>query len=231
MSEVKGSQQRLAPRLAADTFTRMPTARLCSYKQTHDTGFAPNPFHGYCTLATCKPQIRLHKVVGDWIAGFTSRKLNGDRPGHERLIYLMQVSEKLPLEHYFADKRFNSKIPALNAKSAVKANGDNIYRWKDGAFVQVPNRSHQEKELRRDLSGKFARVGTLCAYCGPAPRETPHPGRPRGPLGQAAGGTWTPDPVRVQAFIDFVFRRGAGRHAHPTQWKTGDSTWKKDACG
>lgn len=28
--------------------------RLFSYKQTDDTGFAPNPFHGVCTLATCK---------------------------------------------------------------------------------------------------------------------------------------------------------------------------------
>nr|WP_269667332.1 hypothetical protein [Polaromonas naphthalenivorans] len=25
---------------------------------THDSGFAPNPFHGTLTLATCKPGIR-----------------------------------------------------------------------------------------------------------------------------------------------------------------------------
>lgn len=29
------------------------------YVIPYDTGFAPNPFHGLCTLATCKPQIRL----------------------------------------------------------------------------------------------------------------------------------------------------------------------------
>ena len=28
--------------------------RLFAYKMTHDTGFAPNPFWGYLTLATCK---------------------------------------------------------------------------------------------------------------------------------------------------------------------------------
>jgi hypothetical protein len=57
---------------------RLVAMRLFAYKMTHDTGFAPNPFHGACTLATCKPQIRLHKRVGDWIAGFTSKRLNGD---------------------------------------------------------------------------------------------------------------------------------------------------------
>ena len=32
--------------------------RLFAYKMTHDTGFAPNPFWGWMTLATCKSQIR-----------------------------------------------------------------------------------------------------------------------------------------------------------------------------
>ncbi|MGE3595803.1 MAG: hypothetical protein AB7N70_09645 [Dehalococcoidia bacterium] len=42
-----------------------------SYKMTHDTGFAPNPFWGCLTLATCKPGIRQTRGPGDWIAGFT----------------------------------------------------------------------------------------------------------------------------------------------------------------
>ena len=33
-----------------------------------DYGFAPNPYFGYCTLATCKPVIRRCAGVGDWIA-------------------------------------------------------------------------------------------------------------------------------------------------------------------
>ena len=28
------------------------------YVMTSDSGFAPNPFHGACTLACCKPKIR-----------------------------------------------------------------------------------------------------------------------------------------------------------------------------
>ena len=34
---------------------RMPSTslRLFSYKQTYETGFAPNPKYGACTLTTC----------------------------------------------------------------------------------------------------------------------------------------------------------------------------------
>ena len=90
-------------------------ARLFSYKLTHDTGFAPNPFFGVCTLATCKPRIRESKRVGDWIAGFTSKRLGGDEVGSERLVYLMQIAEKLPFERYHSDPRFVAKIPVLGS--------------------------------------------------------------------------------------------------------------------
>lgn len=39
--------------------------KLFSYIVTHDAGFAPNPFWGYCTLACCKPAIRRTANVGD----------------------------------------------------------------------------------------------------------------------------------------------------------------------
>lgn len=44
---------------------------LYSYVITRDYGFAPNPFWGICSLATCKPQIRQRALKGDWIAGFS----------------------------------------------------------------------------------------------------------------------------------------------------------------
>ena len=50
--------------------------RLFSFKITRDTGFAPNPFWGRLTLATCKPRIRASKRPSNWIAGFTSRSLS-----------------------------------------------------------------------------------------------------------------------------------------------------------
>jgi hypothetical protein len=80
---------------------------LFSYKLTHDTGFAPNPFFGILTLATCKPCIRKSKEEGDWIAGFTSQQLCGDLAGEEKLVYLMEVNEKIPFSRYFLDPDIN----------------------------------------------------------------------------------------------------------------------------
>jgi len=51
----------------------MPAAKkataqsLYSYVVRYDSGFAPNPFGGYCTLATCKPEIRKTAQLGDWL--------------------------------------------------------------------------------------------------------------------------------------------------------------------
>lgn len=45
------------------------------YKMTDDSRFAPNPFHRVRTLATCKPAIRRCRHVGEWVAGFASKKL------------------------------------------------------------------------------------------------------------------------------------------------------------
>lgn len=47
--------------------------RLYSYVVKHDTGFAPNPFFGYCTVACCKSEIRLKAEKGHWIVGLTPK--------------------------------------------------------------------------------------------------------------------------------------------------------------
>ena len=199
--------------------------RLFAYKQTHDTGFAPNPFHGVCTLATCKPRIRLHKKVGDWIAGFTSRSLNGDGVGYERLIYLMQVAEKLPFEVYHNDPRFAAKIPKQDSPRCVETIGDNIYGICDGVVFQIPNRDHDITALPKDTSGKYALIGTTFVYFGSEAIIIPEEVRPRVPVSQAGHGIQTKDSVRAQAFVDFVLARGTGVHARPKSWKTGDTTW------
>ncbi len=115
--------------------------RLFSHKMTHDSGFAPNPFWGELTLATCKPQIRLYENPGDWIAGFTSGELCGDRIGQEKLVYLMKVEQKLSIAQYFSRPRYENKIPNPQRPLHVHRVGDNIYRPlpPDGAFEQLFN--------------------------------------------------------------------------------------------
>jgi hypothetical protein len=111
--------------------------RLCSYVVVHDTGFAPNPFGGYCTLTACTPNhqgLRLSR--GDWLMGHAT----ADR-GHG-LIYAMRISEALDFDTYFNAPRFEHKKPQFN-QTPREACGDNIYyRADDGAWMQHPTLFH-----------------------------------------------------------------------------------------
>jgi hypothetical protein len=106
---------------------------LYSYVVARDYGFAPNPFHGWCTLATCKPVIRRVAQVDDWVIGTGSAELN--RTG--QLIYAMRVVERMPFDSYWADPRFTLKRPDLTS-SRMRAFGDNIYHHDENAdWVQA----------------------------------------------------------------------------------------------
>ncbi|MGH9455163.1 MAG: hypothetical protein ACRD2O_14470 [Terriglobia bacterium] len=108
--------------------------RLHSYVVARDYGFAPNPFFGVCTLATCKPGIRSYAQLGDWVVGTGSRL----RGREEHLVYAMRVTGTMTLEQYWADPRFQAKKPNLRG-SKKQAFGDNIYS-KDpntGEWLQI----------------------------------------------------------------------------------------------
>ena len=63
--------------------------KLYSYVIDHYYGFAPNPFYGVCTLATCKPAIREHAALGDYVVGTGCARRK--RRGY--LVYFMLVEE------------------------------------------------------------------------------------------------------------------------------------------
>ena len=92
--------------------------KLFSYVVTHDTGFSPNPFWGYCTLADCKPAVRRTANVGDWIVGLSPRAKGNT------VVYAMEVDEILDYASYFRDKRFAHKIPDYSDGTV----GDNSWR-------------------------------------------------------------------------------------------------------
>jgi Nucleotide modification associated domain 2 len=130
--------------------------RLFSYKVRYDIGFAPNPFHGACTLATCKPGIRKTAEVGDWVVGVGS--ITASRAGH--LVYAMEVEEKLTFDGYWADPRFQLK-KAERRGSLKYRYGDNVYhRGADGKWRQSdcrhssaagePNADHIRRDTRAD---------------------------------------------------------------------------------
>jgi hypothetical protein len=148
--------------------------KAMGYKMTHDTGFAPNPFHGALTLATCKPRVRSTRKRGDWVAGFTSKALmrmareKGLSIPYNGLVYLMEVTEEpLELSAYFNDLRFTKKRPKLGALRPDERCGDNIYyRDAEGLYRQLPNNSHEPDALPQDTGGKNALVSTRFWYFG-----------------------------------------------------------------
>ena len=81
--------------------------RLFSYVVARDYGFAPNPFYGYCTLATCKPRIRKAAQTGDWVLG-TGSKTHGRE---NQVVFAMRVTERLTFDEYWNDPRFKAKRP------------------------------------------------------------------------------------------------------------------------
>jgi hypothetical protein len=99
-------------------------ARIYSYVVRYDSGFAPNPFYGYCTLATCKPDIRRVAEIGDWVVGSASNDRSIRRGGH--LVYAMRVTEITTFDDYTTDSRFQSKKP-FRLGSRKQSCGDNIY--------------------------------------------------------------------------------------------------------
>lgn len=78
-------------------------AKAYSYIVARDYGFAPNPFFGVLTLATCKPGIRYSAEIGDFIIG------NANKAHGNKLIYMAKVSEILTFDQYWNDPRFQRK--------------------------------------------------------------------------------------------------------------------------
>lgn len=125
-------------------------AKGYSYIVKRDYGFAPNPFNGVLTLATCKPLIRKGADVGDFVIGVTPKSLGN------KLLYMMRVSEVLTFDKYWEDKRFSCKRPVMNGSLKVMY-GDNIYHHdKTGRWIQedshhsLPNGVLNEENLNRD---------------------------------------------------------------------------------
>ena len=96
--------------------------RVYIYVVARDFGFAPNPFHGFCTLATCKPRIRRKAEMGDWVIGMGGDRLNATG----KCIYAMRVSAKVNFNEYWTNPAYMDKKPVRNGSRKMMV-GDNIY--------------------------------------------------------------------------------------------------------
>ncbi|WP_220137954.1 hypothetical protein [Myxococcus llanfairpwllgwyngyllgogerychwyrndrobwllllantysiliogogogochensis] len=149
--------------------------RLYSYVVARDFGFAPNPFFGFCTLATCKPKIRKRASVGDWVIGTGAASTYKYRG---RLIYAMQVSEVLDFDKYWNDSRFLVKRPNLTGSLKVMY-GDNIYHREGERWVQadshhsLPGGRVNDANLVPDTGVDRLLVATKFVYWGRSAPELP----------------------------------------------------------
>ena len=173
---------------------------LRSYKMTHDNRFAPNISGDILSIATCKPQIRRVCEIGEWIAGFSSQKLDNSQVGQEKLLYLAKVSEKISFAEFW--DRFAQKRPDKDK------NGDNIYKPKgSGKYEQIPNPHHDKSHIADDLSVDSVLLCDEFYYFGVCNGvDLPSDLRENLciPQAQAGYGVITNDDKSVQLLIDFV---------------------------
>jgi len=121
-------------------------AYLYMYVVDRDFGFAPNPFHGICTLATCKPRIRSAARVGDWVVGMGGGRLRATG----RCIFAMHVTNRISFDDYWNDPQFQDKKPIRNG-SLVMLVGDNIYHRQGVNWVQADSH-HSNSDGTTDLT-------------------------------------------------------------------------------
>jgi hypothetical protein len=130
-------------------------SKVFIYVVVRDFGFAPNPFHGTCTLATCKPEIRKAAISGDWVIGMGGSRLNATG----KCIFMMRVSKKVSFSDYWSAPEFRDKIPVRNGSRRMMV-GDNVYNRVGGQWVQAdshhsnadgsPNLDNLKRDTRVD---------------------------------------------------------------------------------
>lgn len=136
------------------------------YVVRYDAGTAPNPHHGWCTLAICKPQIRKQAQPGDWVMGFRSRNLGGIKCDIGHVLYAMQVEESLSFFEYWNDPRFRNRRPSRNNpwpdniyKPVIDAYGNDSLEW-------VKNHVHCKEARAKDTGGRKVLVANKYWYFG-----------------------------------------------------------------
>lgn len=145
---------------------------LCTYTVTTDSGLAPNPFWGWCSMAVCTPNHQnVDLETGSWLVGFLSSRRNN------RLLYAMRVSETIDRDAYFRDQRFARKRP-LMAGSWEQRCGDNIY-WEDEVrWRRLENPHHDPSMLEQDTKNRSVFLAEQFYYFGDRAPETPDRFRP-----------------------------------------------------
>jgi hypothetical protein len=156
--------------------------KVCAYVMTVDSGLAPNPFHGVCTLSVCTPNhVNANLKYGDYIIGIAgiglSKKLkNPSQPW--RLLYVMKIDERKELGDYYDTQSYKQKIPKLKG-SKIEMCGDNFYKKINGKLVHTGETNDHSSEIpgtgieKQDCDGNRVFIGRTFYYFGSAAPQIP----------------------------------------------------------
>jgi hypothetical protein len=201
--------------------------KVHAYTVTHDTGFAPNPFWGYCSLACCKLVIRRTAEVGDWVVGLTP-KAEGDR-----MVFAMRVDQILTFEAYYQDGRFAAKIPDYSTRRIVNGCGDNIYKpLPTGGFRQLrsmhSNGEDEDPQTKdHDLGGKNVLISRTFHYFGSHSPRLPEA------LLALRGGRGHKNrfsELVISEVMQFLGVYRTGVHGNPTEWQAAEDCLEEGSC-
>ena len=173
--------------------------RLCTYIVKKDSGLAPNPYWGWCTLAVCTPNHQPARLEeGDWIAGFLNKRRG------RKFLYAMELCEDpLNMDDYFHRADFQVKKPDLSGDWMQRC-GDNFYSRKpDRTWQQHRNRYHiGPVYLALDTKNPIVFVGKSFWYLGTSAVNVPSHLSELTPIGR--GIRTKHDSRLVQQFCDWV---------------------------
>jgi len=188
--------------------------RLCSYIVKTDKGLAPNPFWGYCTLAVCTPNhMGILAEPGDWFLGTTTSERGN------KLLYAMEVLERLHFDDYFKDPRFNKKKPVING-TWRQICGDNIYYIDEtGNWKQQESPYHNsQSDLEKDTEHPYVFISKQFYYFGTKALKIPEEYNDL--IWERQGIKCNHDPECVKGFIDWLKTNyKPGIHGEPIDWK------------
>lgn len=146
----------------------------------HDFGFAPNPFWGVMTLATCKSSIRSSSrlKIGDLVIATGGCAL---KKYIKHLIFAMKVEEIITFDQYWDNPNFQCKKPIFNG-SVMQMYGDNVYHTnpQTGEVIQercahtVEGKNPKDtKQYGCDIRGKKVLISRNFYYFGANALELP----------------------------------------------------------
>jgi len=193
---------------------------LHSYVVARDFGFAPNPFFGVCTLATCKPRIRGKAQIGDWVVGIGSKKYKREK----HIVYAMRVTGAMSFTQYWNDPLFQRKKPNLRG-SKKQAFGDNIYHknsrkmWcQANSHHSMPDGSPNPANIRTDTQADRVLISDDFVYWGGSGPQIPQKFLKSFPVG-ARNHRTNSSPEFIEAFDVWLRSFGEkGYVAEPLDW-------------